>query len=237
MNNYVFTPVSPTTLPVEGSSERFPVGRVFCMGRNYPWGDATGQQREAPVFFMKPASSVIDAQGEIGFPPLTEEFCHEIELVVAIGKGGADITETQALEHVWGYAAGLDMTRRDLQKVAKVAGMPWDGAKAFDGSAPIGAIQPVSQIGHPNVGAVWLAVNGEERQRSALENQIWSVEEVISRLSQSITLRPGDLIMTGTPPGVDALQPGDVISAGIAGIGSIEMRVGQRRAAVGQLSL
>lgn len=229
MNNYVFTPAAPATLPVEGSSARFPVGRVFCLGRNYLWGDSTGQQREAPVFFMKPASSVIDASGEIAFPPLTEEFCHEIELVVAIGEGGADIPEHSALEHVWGYAAGLDLTRRDLQKVAKVAGMPWDGAKAFDGSAPITAIIPVSQIGHPNEGAVWLAVNGEERQRSSLENQIWSVSEVISRLSQSITLKPGDLIMTGTPPGVDALEPGDVINAGIDGIGQLEVRVGERR--------
>lgn len=229
MNNYVFTPAAPATLPVEGSSARFPVGRVFCLGRNYLWGDSTGQQREAPVFFMKPASSVIDASGEIAFPPLTEEFCHEIELVVAIGEGGADIPEHSALEHVWGYAAGLDLTRRDLQKVAKVAGMPWDGAKAFDGSAPITAIIPVSQIGHPNEGAVWLAVNGEERQRSSLENQIWSVAEVISRLSQSITLKPGDLIMTGTPPGVDALEPGDVINAGIDGIGQLEVRVGERR--------
>jgi fumarylpyruvate hydrolase len=230
MNNYVFTPATPATLPVEGSSARFPVGRVFCLGRNYPWGDSTGQPREAPVFFMKPASSVIDALGEIAFPPLTDEFCHEIELVVAIGEGGADIPEHRALEHVWGYAAGLDLTRRDLQKAAKIAGMPWDGAKAFDGSAPITTIMPVSQIGHPGEGAVWLAVNGEERQRSTLENQIWSVPEVISRLSQSITLKPGDLIMTGTPPGVDALKPGDVISAGIEGVGQLEVRVGARRA-------
>jgi fumarylpyruvate hydrolase len=229
MNNYVFTPPTPATLPVEGSSARFPISRVFCMGRNYQWGDSAGQQREAPVFFMKPASSVIDALGEIAFPPLTEEFCHEIELVVAIGEGGANIAEHSALEHVWGYAAGLDLTRRDLQKAAKVAGMPWDGAKAFDGSAPITAIMPVSQIGHPCEGAVWLAVNGEERQRSSLENQIWSVREVISCLSRSITLKPGDLIMTGTPPGVDALQPGDVISAGIEGVGQLEVRVGLRR--------
>lgn len=232
MNNYVFTPATPASLPVEGSRDRFPVGRVFCLGRNYPWGDATGQQREAPAFFMKPASSVIDALGEIDFPPLTEEFCHEIELVVAIGEGGADIPEHNALEHVWGYAAGLDLTRRDLQKAAKIAGMPWEGAKAFDGSAPITTLMPASQIGHPNEGAVWLAVNGEERQRSTLESQIWSVPEVISQLSRSITLKPGDLIMTGTPPGVAALQPGDVISAGIDGVGQLQMRVGQRRAAL-----
>jgi fumarylpyruvate hydrolase len=230
MNNYVFTPAMPTTLPVDGSSARFPVGRVFCLGRNYLWGDATGQAREAPVFFMKPASSVIDALGEIAYPPATHEFCHEIELVVAIGTGGADIAEHNALEHVWGYAAGLDLTRRDLQKTAKSAGMPWDAAKAFDGSAPVTAIKPVSQIGHPGEGAVWLAVNGVERQRSSLEGQIWSVSEVISQLSRSITLRPGDLIMTGTPPGVDTLEPGDVINAGIDGVGDIEVRVGQRPA-------
>lgn len=228
MNNYVFTPAAHATLPVEGSSDRFPVARVFCLGRNYQWGDASGQPREVPAFFMKPASSVTDAQGEIAFPPLTAEFCHEIELVVAIGIGGANIPEAQALEHVWGYAAGLDLTRRDLQKAAKIAGMPWEPAKAFDGSAPITPIVPVSQLGHPAQGAVWLSVNGVERQRSSLENQIWSVSEVISQLSRSVTLCPGDLIMTGTPPGVDALEPGDVINAGIDGIAQLEVRVGPR---------
>lgn len=229
MNNYVFAPTPISTLPVAGSDECFPVSRVFCVGRNYHWGDSHGQVREAPIYFMKPASAVINAMGEIAFPPLTEEFCHEIELVIAMGKGGYDIPEAEALEHVWGYAAGLDLTRRDMQKMARAGGLPWEGAKAFDGSAPMTPIVPVSQLGHPRVGAVWLSVNGVERQRSSLENQIWSVSEVISLLSQSITLRAGDLIMTGTPPGVDSLTPGDLITAGIEGVGHLQVSVGHPR--------
>ncbi|MDV7210930.1 fumarylacetoacetate hydrolase family protein [Azotobacter beijerinckii] len=229
MINYVFEPTIVPSLPVDKSHERFPVSRVFCLGRNYHWGDALNTKREVPVFFMKPATSVINAAGELAFPPLTEEFCHEIELVVAIGKGGFDISEEHALEHVWGYAAGMDLTRRDMQMAAKAAGHPWEPAKAFDGSAPITPIVPASRSGHPTQGAVWLHVNGAERQRSDLESQIWSVAEVISQLSRSVTLRAGDLIMTGTPPGVGALQPGDAISGGIVGIGQFEVVVGNRR--------
>ncbi|SDT21230.1 fumarylacetoacetate hydrolase family protein [Pseudomonas granadensis] len=227
MTEYVFTPDLPATLPVVGSAQRFPVGRVFCVGRNYPWPDSQGQSRQLPVFFMKPASNVVDAVGDVAYPPLTEEFVHEIELVVAIGEGGANIPESQALAYVWGYAAGLDLTRRDVQLAAKSKGLPWEGAKVFDGAAPITAIVPVSRSGHPE-GELWLNVNGEERQRDSLDNQIWSVSEVISRISRSMALRAGDLIMTGSPAGVDALQPGDLISAGIDGIGQLEMRVGAR---------
>lgn len=228
MNNYAFTPPPISTLPISGCNERFAISRVFCLGRNYPWGDSQDLVRQAPVFFMKPSTSVIDACGEMAYPPLTDEFCHEVELVIAIGKGGLNITEGQALEHVWGYSLGLDMTRRDLQKTAKAGGMPWEGAKVFDGSAPMTPVVPVSLCGHPCEGDVWLSVNGVERQRSRLEAQIWSVKEVISRLSQSLTLCAGDLIMTGTPPGVAALSPGDVINAGIDGVGQLEMRVGER---------
>jgi fumarylpyruvate hydrolase len=227
MTEYVFTPDLPATLPVVGSAQRFPVGRVFCVGRNYPWPDSQGQSRQPPVFFMKPASNVVDAVGDVAYPPLTEEFVHEIELVVAIGEGGANIPEDQALAYVWGYAAGLDLTRRDVQLAAKSKGLPWEGAKVFDGAAPMTAIVPVSRGGHPE-GELWLSVNGEERQRDSLDNQIWSVSEVISRISRSVALRAGDLIMTGSPAGVDALQPGDLISAGIDGIGQLEMRVGAR---------
>ena len=227
MTDYVFTPDLPVTLPVAGSPKRFPVGRVFCVGRNYPWPDTQGQSRQPPVFFMKPASNVVDATGEVAFPPLTDEFAHEIELVVAIGEGGAQIPESQALAYVWGYAAGLDLTRRDVQRLAKRDGLPWEGAKVFDGAAPMTAIVPVTRTGRLE-GELWLSVNGEERQRDRLDSQIWSVSEVISRISQSVTLKAGDLIMTGSPAGVDVLQPGDVISAGIDGIGQIEMRVGQR---------
>ncbi|KGU87040.1 FAA hydrolase family protein [Pseudomonas mediterranea] len=227
MTEYVFTPDLPVTLPVVGTPQRFPVGRVFCVGRNYPWPDAQGQNRLPPVFFMKPASCVMDAVGEVPFPSLTEEFVHEIELVVAIGEGGANIPESQALAYVWGYAAGLDLTRRDVQRQAKRDGLPWEGAKVFDGAAPMTAIMPVAKAGHP-VGDLWLNVNGEERQRDSLDSQIWSVSEMISRISQSVALRAGDLIMTGSPAGVDELRPGDIINAGIDGIGQLEMRVGQR---------
>ncbi|WP_150652769.1 fumarylacetoacetate hydrolase family protein [Pseudomonas fluorescens] len=227
MTEYVFTPDLPVTLPVVGSEQRFPVGRVFCVGRNYPWPDAVGQSRQPPVFFMKPASSVVDAVGEVAFPSLTEDFAHEIELVVAIGEGGANIPENEALAYVWGYAAGLDLTRRDVQRTAKSNGLPWEGAKVFDGAAPMTAIVPVTRAGHPE-GELWLNVNGQERQRDSLDSQIWSVAEVISRISRSVALRAGDLIMTGSPSGVDGLQPGDLISAGIDGIGQLEMRVGPR---------
>jgi fumarylpyruvate hydrolase len=179
---------------------------------------------------MKPSTSVIDATGELDFPTQTEQFCHEIELVVAIGKDGFEINEEQALDHVWGYAAGLDLTRRDLQMAAKAVGNPWEPAKAFDGSAPITSIIPASRDGHPRQGAIWLSVNGVERQRSDLESQIWSVSEIVSQLSHSVSLRAGDLIMTGTPPGVAALEAGDVINAGISGVGEFEVRIGSRRA-------
>ncbi|MEO6679410.1 MAG: fumarylacetoacetate hydrolase family protein [Pseudomonas sp.] len=227
MNEYVFAPDLPVTLPVVGSPLRFPVGRVFCVGRNYPWPDTQGQSRQPPVFFMKPASNVVDASGEVAFPPLTEEFAHEIELVVAIGEGGANIPQSQALAYVWGYAAGLDLTRRVVLRAAKSNGLPWEGAKVFDGAAPMTAIVPITRAGHPD-GDLWLSVNGQERQRDSLDSQIWSVSEIISRISQSVALRAGDLIMTGSPAGVDVLQPGDIISAGIDGIGQLEMRVGQR---------
>lgn len=229
MSNFVFEPPRVSSLPVHGSDARFPVGRVFCLGRNYLWGDAATAEREVPAFFMKPATSVVDAVGEIAFPTQTDQFCHEIELVVAIGKDGFEIDAEHALDHVWGYAAGLDLTRRDLQMAAKAVGNPWEPAKAFDGSAPITPIRPAGRDGHAQQGAIWLSVNGVERQRSDLEGQIWSVSEVISQLSHSVTLRTGDLIMTGTPPGVAALEAGDVINGGIDGVGELEVRVGERR--------
>ena len=225
MDQYVIAPPAVSSLPVVGSGQRFPVARVFCLGRNYLWGDTPGAARSFPAFFMKPASAVIEACGELAFPVQTEEFCPEIELVVALGRGGVDIPAQSALDHVYGYAAGLDLTRRDLQMAAKAAGQPWEAAKAFDGSAPVTAIQPVATVGHPSTGAVWLQVNGRERQRSTLQAQIWSVAQVISALSQSVRLQPGDLIMTGTPAGVEALQGGDLVTAGIDGVGQLSVRI------------
>jgi len=227
---YLFNPPAIVSLPIRGSAARFPVGRLFCLGRNYPWPESYGPAPQEPVFFMKPASNVVEALGELPFPPQTDEFCHEIELVAAIAKGGADIAPEHALEHVFGFAAGLDMTRRDHQRKAKAEGLPWEGAKVFEASAPMTAIVPANECALPLDASLWLQVNGQERQRAHLSQQTWALAEVISRLSRQLPLRPGDLIMTGSPPGVAPLNPGDTIRAGIDGIGELHLRVGPRPA-------
>ncbi|AJA14792.1 fumarylacetoacetate hydrolase [Pseudomonas putida S12] len=227
---YLFNPPAIVSLPIRGSDARFPVGRVFCLGRNYPWPESYGAAPQEPVFFMKPASNVVEALGELPFPPQTDEFCHEIELVAAIAKGGANIAREHALEHVFGFAAGLDMTRRDHQRKAKAEGLPWEGAKVFEASAPMTAIVPASECDWPLDASLWLQVNGQERQRAHLSQQTWALTEVISRLSRQLPLRPGDLIMTGSPPGVAPLNPGDTIHAGIDGIGELHLHVGPRPA-------
>ncbi|QRX82462.1 fumarylacetoacetate hydrolase family protein [Glaciimonas sp. PAMC28666] len=232
MSDYVIPPYAPSSLAIKDESSRFPIRRVFCVGRNYWWDagqDAQNTARELPFFFMKPPDAVVPAEGCIAYPPLTADFCHEIELVVAIGKDGADIAPEDALSHVWGYAAGLDLTRRELQAEAKKAGRPWEGAKAFDASAPCSALVPVAAIGHPEQGAIWLNVNDVERQRSNLSDFIWPVKDVISFISSSVKLRAGDLIFTGTPTGVAALEPGDVITAGIDGINQFTVTIGERK--------
>ncbi|QXH48222.1 fumarylacetoacetate hydrolase family protein [Pseudomonas xanthosomatis] len=224
---YLFSPPAIVSLPIQGSDARFPVGRVFCLGRNYPWPQASDPPPSEPVFFMKPACNVVEASGELPYAPATEEFCHEIELVVAIGKGGANIAPANALEHVYGYAAGLDLTRRDRQRQAKQQGLPWEGAKVFEAAAPMTAIV---QASWPLDAELWLKVNGQERQRAHLSQQTWPLDEVIARLSRLLPLRPGDLIMTGSPPGVAPLEPGDVIHAGIDGIAELTLQVGPRPA-------
>lgn len=231
MRNFVIPPAAPASLAVQDTSDRFPIRRVFCMGRNYAWQrPAVGRpiDREAPVFFMKPADAVVPAEGTLPFPPLTDDFCHEIELVVAIGQGGVNIAPEHALAHVWGYAAGMDLTRRDLQMQAKSTGSPWEGGKAFDASAPSSPLVPVAITGHPEKGAIWLQVNGIERQRADLADQIWSVSEVISFLSTCVKLQAGDLIFTGTPTGVAALNPGDVVRGGIDGVSQFSLTIGPR---------
>lgn len=225
---YLFNPPAIVSLPIRGSDARFPVGRVFCLGRNYPWPESYGAAPQEPVFFMKPASNVVEALGELPFPPQTDEFCHEIELVAAIAKGGANIAREHALEHVFGFAAGLDMTRRDHQRKAKAEGLPWEAAKVFEASAPMTAIVPASECNWPLDTSLWLQVNGQERQRAHLSQQTWALAEVISRLSRQLPLRPGDLIMTGSPPGVAPLNPGDTLHAGIDGIGELHLHVGPR---------
>lgn len=226
MMDFVFPAPAPATLPVAGSAAVFPIARVFCIGRNYRWSANEAAPAEMPAWFMKPASAVCAAQGVLAYPAATSDFCHEIELVVAIGRGGRDIAPAQVqAQHIWGYAAGLDLTRRDLQQQAKQAGGPWEPAKAFDHSAPCTPLVPAAACGHPRHGAVWLTVNGIERQRADLSGLLWPVPELVAMLSRSVTLLPGDLIFTGTPAGVGPLRPGDVIAGGVAGIGQFSMTV------------
>jgi fumarylpyruvate hydrolase len=223
---YAVRPEPPTLLEVAGSDQVFPVGRIFCIGRNYAEHAVEmghDPDREPPFFFAKPPNAVVPDGSELDFPVGTEDLHHEIELVVALGVGGRDVPADRALDLVHGYAVGLDMTRRDIQAVAKKAGRPWDMAKGFDESAPCSALRPAAEIGHPSSGAIWLEVNGERRQEGDLAQQIWSVPEALAYLSTLVALRPGDLLMTGTPAGVGAVQPGDRLSGHIDGIGDLRV--------------
>ncbi|MDE8347360.1 MAG: fumarylacetoacetate hydrolase family protein [Acidocella sp.] len=227
MANFVFPAPPQITIPVQGGGA-MPVRRVFCVGRNYAaharemGGDPN---REPPFFFTKPADALVIAGAATPYPPATENLHHEMELVVAIGTGGADIAQAAALDHVYGYAAGLDLTRRDLQDIAKAARRPWDMAKGFDASAPIGTLAPASLIGHPHRGRIALSVNGEPRQLGDLADQIWRVPEIIAALSGLIRLAPGDVIFTGTPDGVGPVVRGDVLRGDIDGVGHVTTNI------------
>ena len=228
---YVLPPAPVASLPVAGSEARFPVHRIYCVGRNYAEHAKemgfTG--REAPFFFLKPADTVLPVPAgqtvDMPYPPLTSNLHHEIELVVAIGKGGKDIPVAQALEHIYGYAVGLDMTRRDLQGEMKKQGRPWSIGKGFDFSAPIGPITPAAQAGDVANAAIWLQVNDADRQRSTVNQLIWNIAETVAILSQAWELQPGDLIMTGTPEGVGAVVRGDVMVGGVDGLTPIRVRM------------
>jgi fumarylpyruvate hydrolase len=225
--NYVIQPTPIPTLPIAGTDEVFPIRRVYCVGRNYAEHAIEmghDPNREPPFFFQKNPDNVV-TDGAFPYPPKTSDVHHEIELVVALSKGGTDIPAKQALDHVYGYAVGLDMTRRDLQGEAKKMGRPWEVGKAVEASAPCGPIVPASKIGHPAKGAIWLDVNGQRRQTGDLSQLIWNVPDTIAYLSSLFTLAPGDLIMTGTPAGVNAVKKGDVMKGGVEGIGEIEVRV------------
>ena len=218
------------TLAIAGRDERFPVNRIFCVGRNYAaHAREMGKDpdREPPFFFMKPANALVDAAlpTSVPYPPKTKNYHHEIELVVAIGRGGRDIPAAQALDHVYGYAVGLDMTRRDLQLEARDKGRPWEFGKSFALSAPVGALRRAEDIGHPSAAAISLMVNGQPRQSSDIAKLIWSVSECIAVLSGFDALEAGDLIMTGTPEGVNAVVAGDAMRGEIRGLGAIEVRV------------
>ena len=227
MADYVIAPPVQAAVPVAGGG-LFPVRRIFCVGRNYAEHvrEMGGNpEREAPFFFTKPADAVVTGGADMPYPPATENLHHEMELVVAIGAGGADIAVPNALKHVFGYAAGLDMTRRDLQNEAKATRRPWDMSKGFDHSAPIGEILPAARLADPTTGKIELKVNGAVRQTSDLSQMIWSVAETVAYLSTLVHLAPGDLIFTGTPEGVAAVTRGDVLEGSVAGVGTVGVRI------------
>ena len=228
---YAITPSAPVAIPVAGTSQFFPVRRVYCVGRNYvEHAKEMGHSgREAPFFFMKPADALLvvpaGATGEMRYPAMTSDVHHEIELVVAIGKAGSNIAAADAGAHIWGYAVGLDMTRRDLQGEAKKLGRPWDTGKAFDQSAPIAPLHPVTETGLIEKGNIRLNVNGKSRQNSDVSKLIWNVAETIEHLSRYFELQPGDLIFTGTPEGVAAVQKGDLLEGAVEGLTELRVKV------------
>jgi len=228
MTDFAFSPAAVSSVSIAGTSQRFPVHRIYCVGRNY--ADHAREMgvdpnREPPTFFTKPADAVIGNGASVPYPPRTANLQHEIELVVAIGRAGRKIAAGEALKHVFGYAAGNDLTRRDLQQASKAKGLPWDTGKAFDFSAPIAPLRPAS-LGHIERGRIWLTVNGEIRQQSDIGEMIWSVPEVIAELSSLFELRPGDLIYTGTPAGVGTVKSGDRLEGGIEGLELLQHTIG-----------
>lgn len=228
MSEFVFAPPATPSVAVADSSQRFPVHCIYCVSQNYA---TPGREisSEPPVFFMKPADTIVANGAAVPYPPRTTNCQHEIELVVAIGRGGRDISERQALEHVFGYAVGIDLTRRDLQRSAKQWGQPWDAAKGFEGSAPLAAIRPAA-LGHVSQGRIWLTVNGELRQESDVRHMLWGVRQIIAELSALYEVRPGDLIFCGTPAGVGAVRPGDRLEGGVDGLEVLRITIAAARA-------
>ena len=230
MMKLLFTP-NIVTLPIVGRHERFPVRRVYCVGRNYlehirEMKEA--DERDPPFFFQKPADAVSSGGPEIPYPPDTDDFQFEVELVIAIGRAAANVPVESALDVVFGYCVGVDLTRRDRQRESFAKGLPWEIGKSFDKSAPCGPIHPVTAVGHCLAGAISLEVNSLERQRGDLNQMIWTPPEIISNLSASYRLEPGDLIMTGTPAGVGPLQPGDKLVASIEGLAPFSFSIGAK---------
>ena len=220
--------LSHPTVTIAGSQDRFPVRRIYCVGRNYASHVREmghDPDRDLPFFFAKPADAIVESGGTVAYPPQTEDLHHEMELVAAIGTAGANIDSDRANDHIWGYGVGIDLTRRDLQQGAKDQGRPWEAGKSFDQSAPISALHPAAQIGHPSTGRIWLEVNGEIKQDSDIDKLIWSIPEVISHLSGLFTLEPGDLIYTGTPAGVGPVVAGDRITGGVDGVDTLTIDI------------
>jgi fumarylpyruvate hydrolase len=228
VSRYIFEPKPPVAIEIAGTDARLPVNRIFCVGRNYAAHVREmgfDPDREKPCYFTKASHSLAPSGAEIPYPPATRDFHHEIELVVAIGSAGFELSADEALSVVYGYACGLDMTRRDLQVASRESNGPWDVGKDFENSAIISPIRPAEEIGHPVSGRIRLSVNGELRQDSDLENLIWSVPEILADLSRLYRLEPGDLVYTGTPDGVGPVGPGDRISGSIAGVGDVALAI------------
>jgi fumarylpyruvate hydrolase len=220
--------LTPATLPIAGRSARFPVRRIYCVGRNYVdhiREMKEGDERDPPFFFQKPSDAVVEDGAIVVYPPDTSDLQFEVELVVALGTGGRNFSHRNALDCVFGYTVGIDLTRRDQQRDMRAKMLPWERGKSFDSSAPCGVIHPVAETGHPSRGAITLHVNGQEKQRGDLGQMIWNVPEIVANLSASYRLAPGDLIMTGTPAGVGPVSPGDRIEAAIEGVGQLAITI------------
>ena len=231
MSAFVIAPPEVASLPVVGADARFPVRRIYCVGRNYLAHvremNEGADERDPPFFFQKPLDSIVHDGAEVPYPSLTKSLHHEVELVVALASGGANIALDQALAHVYGYGVGIDLTRRDLQTIAKDKGWPWEMGKSFDHSAPLGALAPASDVGHRTDLAITLTVNGLTRQSSTIAHMTWNVAEVISKLSEHYRLEAGDIIMTGTPEGVGAVDVGDVIGASVEGLPKLTITIAE----------
>jgi fumarylpyruvate hydrolase len=227
-NKYAISPPSQPVLAIAGSDQVFPVRRIWCVGRNYlEHIKEMGQdEREPPFFFAKPADAIVPDGGTAPYPSLTKDMHHEVELVVALKSGGRNVSVAKALDHVWGYGVGIDLTRRDLQIASRDIKRPWEIGKAFDASGPCGPLKPASEIGHPSKGRITLKCNGKVRQDGDLAQMIWNVPEVISKLSEMVALAPGDIIMTGTPSGVAATVPGDKLECEVEGVGKLTVTIG-----------
>lgn len=234
MSSFVVPAPETVSLPVAGRSEKFPVRRIYCVGRNYlahirEMKEAE-DERDPPFFFQKPRDCIVPDGAHIPYPPDTEDFQYEIELVAAIGRTAVDVSVEEAPEHIYGYAVGIDLTRRDRQRDCRDKRLPWEAGKAFDQSAPCGPVHPATEIGHPATGAIRLSVNGAAHQKGDLAEMIWNVPEIVANLSRSYRLEPGDLIMTGTPAGVGPVVPGDVIVGEIEGVGALTLTIAQAKA-------
>jgi fumarylpyruvate hydrolase len=234
VTRYAVPQPAPATLAVVGSDARWPVRRIYCVGRNYVEHIREmkeADERDPPFFFQKPTDAVVEDGGTVPYPPITDDLQYEVELVVAIGQGGLNIPLDRALDHIYGYAIGLDMTRRDRQRESGKKGLPWEIGKSFDHSAPCGPIHPVAAVGHKLSGRISLAVNGDTRQSSELGKMIWNVPEIVANLSAEYRLVPGDLIYTGTPAGVTPVQPGDRLVGAIDGLGPLTITIGSKEQA------